>query len=251
MTLSENIGYQYNRIITDLQLLNLGSNSEDIKGDVNELLFSLFVNEIERFKLTKDISVEKIRKNIIKQRLQSSRQPKHLQEIKDDKIKKERKYFKFKKIQNSLKRKAFSDSLNYPGTFSERELFYINHKDDTFLKLKSYENFDKYENQKFYPEITEEYKSSFFKKEKVNDFDEFHPQSDINFPEFQEISEIFRKFEENEENLKEEYAIKISLDMELRKRILNLKLNPIEKKESEDMNLLEFIGYVDKNDDNT
>jgi len=249
MTESENLSHQYNRIINDLQSVNLELNTEDIKGDLDNFLFNLFINDIESLELSKDISVSKIRKDIIRQKLQSSRQSKRLKERKDDRIKKERRYFKFKKIQSSLKRRTFSDSFKYPGTFSKRELFYISHTDDAFIIPKSIEKLNDYENQLTYPDLTKENKSSIFIKQKINDFDEFFPQSDINFPEIQEISEIFRKFEENEENLKDEYITKISIDLELRKRIRNLKLNPIEKKESKNMNLLDFIGYVNNNDD--
>lgn len=42
--------------------------------------------------------------------------------------------------------------------------------------------------------------------------------------------------------------IKIDLEFELRQRILNLNLKPIQKKESDDLNLLDYIGFVDKDD---
>lgn len=251
MTESKNINYQYQKIITELQLLNPNINLDEIKIDVEELLLSLFINEIENLKFTKDISYEKLRKDVIKQSLQSFRQTINLREFKDTRIEKERKYLKLKQLQNGLKRKAFYDSINYPGTYSKKELFYINHTDKTFLKSKFSKNLNKYENQEIIPGLTEENESSLYKKEKTYDFDENNVKSTFNFPEIQETIDVFKKIEENEGKHKEEETLKIELEMDLRKRILNLNLKPIEKKDSKDLNLLDYIGFVDKNDNST
>lgn len=236
MTESKSINYQYQKIISELQEINPNMNLEEIEADTEELLYNLFIEEIENLKLIKDISLEKLRRKIIKQKLQSTRQPTKLRKAKYESIKKERKYFKLKKIQSSLKRQAFYNSLDYTGTFSKRELFYINHSDMTIPRNKFYENLDKYSNQEIYSIINLENKSSLFKKEKINDFNEIG--SIVDFPEIQDITEIFRKIKEEDEKFKEDESLKDELEIELRKRILNLKLNPIEKKESQDVNLL-------------
>lgn len=251
MTESKTISHQYHKIISELQKLNPNENLEAIKYTLHDCLFRLFVDEIVNLEFLKDITLEKIKKDVIKQRLQSTRQPLNLREAKVDMIKKEKKYFKLKVMQNSLKRNAFYNSLDYPGTFSRKELFYINHSDQTLQSSTFFENLDKYDNQETFQEITEEDKTSVYKQEKVNDFNEIDIDSLVDFPEIQETIDIFRKFEEIEEKFEEEKAPKIELEMELRKRILKLNLKPIEKKQSEDLNLLDYIGFVDNNENET
>ena len=49
MTESKNINYQYHKIITGLREINPNMNLEDIKADIEELLYNLFIEEIKNY----------------------------------------------------------------------------------------------------------------------------------------------------------------------------------------------------------
>lgn len=51
---------------------------------------------------------------------------------------------------------------------------------------------------------------------------------------------------DSEKILKENEKLKIELDAALKKRILNLDLKPIEKKNAKNYSLLDYIGFIDK-----
>jgi len=71
----------------------------------------------------------------------------------------------------------------------------------------------------------------------------------VDFPESQDTIDIFKSIEKKEDaQLKKEYK-KVDLEQELRNRILKLDLKPIKKEEYEDINLLDYVGFVDKDDE--
>ncbi|MBD3196747.1 MAG: hypothetical protein GF317_16945 [Candidatus Lokiarchaeota archaeon] len=57
--------------------------------------------------------------------------------------------------------------------------------------------------------------------------------------------DIFKHVKEKDKE-KVETKEKLDLSLELRKRIKNLDLKPISKEKLEDINLLDYIGFIDE-----
>ncbi len=246
MTETENINPQYQTILLQLQFINPNLNLNEINQDVEDLLFELFIDEIHNLELSSEISFSKLRKKMIRQKLQSFRQSEDLKELKIDKIKKDEKHFKLKRIQNSLKRKALYYSIDYSGTFSKDKIFYINQTDQTHLSRNILQNIYKDDNQEIYQGLNEDDKSSRYERENYNDFNELDLETIVDYLENPEIMDLFKEFKEVEEKKAEKDTIEIESELDLRKRIRNLDLKPITKKESKELNLLDYIGFVDE-----
>lgn len=241
------INQQYLDILTKLKILNPEIGLDYIKNDLETLIYKLFIKEFEEKKFSKEISYDKIRKHMIKQKLQSFRQPSRLRDIKDVQIKKETKHLRFKKIQDSLIRKDFFDKLDYPGTFSKKEIIYINHTDKTYEREHQFDE-DKKQEQKNNEKFDQELKATSDQKIMMNEIDVNNFELINELPEIQETIDIFKRVEEKEKSKIEDEAKIYDLEPYLRDKILKLDLKPISKEKREDINLLEYIGFVDKDE---
>ena len=244
MTVSTSMNLQYQTVLLRLQTINPNLDLKDIEKDVEDLLYELFLDEIHGLELSKDISFNKLRNKMIKQKLQSFRQPEHLKELRIDKIKKDKKYLRLKRIQNSLRRKALHDSIDYSGTFGKDKIFYINHTDQTHLSRIMTRNIHEDQNQAIYHRFTKNDKASRYQREDYNDFNELDLKNLVNYLENPEVMDFFKEFKNIEEKKPEKDTIEIEPELELRKRIRNLDLKPITKKEIKEHNLLDYIGFV-------
>ncbi len=249
MTETAEIHSHYQDILTKLQLINPKSDMDTIKHDVEEYLYYLFIKEIENRNFSAEISSHKLKRDILRQRLQSTRQPLKLRDKKDDIIKKETKYYRLKKIQNALNRKTFYDGLNYPGSFNKRELLYINHTDKTYLKSEFFEN-ERNEDQKLADEFIHKVETTSSRESEINKIDDNTNEMREDYPELQETVDIFKrvKKDQNVEEKKKASSEVIDLDQELKDRILKLDLKPITIEKKKKINLLEFIGFVDEDE---
>lgn len=234
---------QYNSILRKLKDLNPGISIEMIKSDIEQFLLQSFLEEIGKRDLSL-VSYSKIRMDFIKQKLQSKRQPQRLRTFKDGKIKKETKLLKFKRIQNSLHRKEFYDTLDYPGTFGREELFYINHTDKSYQKnLFKHINEDK--NQERYQNLREKDRSNDEKISTLIEPNNSILYEKIELPEIQETVDIFKNVDIKKDKI-EEVKKKVDLEQNTKDRILSLDLKPIKKEHAEDINLLDYIGFIDE-----
>ncbi|KKK40333.1 hypothetical protein LCGC14_0786510 [marine sediment metagenome] len=245
MTEISDINAQYNMILTQLQLMNPKYKLDEIKSDIEEHLFDLFIDEIEIRKFSRDISYYKVKRDLIKQKLQFSRQSSKLRDVMDDKIKVETNKLKLKRIKNSLKRKAFFDTLDYPGNFSKQELLYINHTDKTYQGSEFPEN-EKNENQDLLSQLKQDVKTTSNQKIILNEIDKNAFELKSEFPEIEETIDIFKCVVEKEDRVKKVDIKTLDLDQELRNRILKLVMKPITKEKADDINLMQYIGFVDK-----
>jgi len=67
-----------------------------------------------------------------------------------------------------------------------------------------------------------------------------------NYLENPEVMDFFKEFKKIEEKKPKKELVEIESELELRKRIRNLDLKPITKKESKELNLLDYIGFVNE-----
>ena len=57
--------------------------------------------------------------------------------------------------------------------------------------------------------------------------------------------EGFKEKQSKMNNIQEKEKVEIELDLMLKKRILDLELKPIKKKEAKDFSLIDYIGFID------
>ncbi|MHA1491081.1 MAG: hypothetical protein ACTSRI_15715 [Promethearchaeota archaeon] len=138
------------------------------------------------------------------------------------------------------------DRIDYSGTFSKDKIFYINHTDQSHLSRNKSQNIYKSENQEIYQGLTEDDRSSRYEREIYNDFNELDLKTLVDYFENPEVMDLFKEFKEVEEKKAEKDAIEIESELDLRKRIRNLDLKSISKIESKELNLLDYIGFVDE-----
>lgn len=250
MVESIKLSSQYQNILERLERLNPKIDREKIENDVKDYLFNLFINEIKHIKSEKGVSDKKFRRDLIKQKLQSMRQPSRLKTLKRRKLKKDEEYLKLKHLKSYFFRKDLKEYINYSGTYNKKEIIYANHTDKTHQKDIS-EIFEKYGTQKIDLDLN---KFDYYFTKEGKDFQYFGDRILKPSISFLEETEDILTISKEKEIISTQTDItkgklKEKIELELIRRIQNLEIKPIDDRNKKDLNLLDYIGFVDKEEE--